>query len=115
ETYTAPKLVDSVRPDPVYYSMHREIEGYVTLELLVNEEGEVDQAKVKYTTSDLAVKNALEAVSQWTFEPATVSGTPMKSWVAYNLPFGSALSIYEDAKYARKVIVEDVTYALAQK
>lgn len=112
EMYQAPKLVESVRPDRVFYNTDREVEGFVTLELLVNEEGRVERARVLYKTSRLAVQNAFEAASQWRFDAATVNGTPVKAWVAYNLPFGPTdLTIHEQEDYAQRLEVNETVVA----
>lgn len=105
--YTAPKVVKSVRPDRVFYAPNREVEGFVTLEMLVNEKGEVERARAIYRTSRLAVPKAVEAANDWKFEPATINGSAVKSWVAYNLPFGRDLDTFAEASYTDKVIVDD--------
>ena len=101
--YTAPKLVKMVRPDAIYIN-NRPIEGYVTLELLVNDTGTVDKAKVLYRTSQLAVANAVDAASKWKFEPAKVNGKPVKSYIAFNVPFGRQLDAFQESSYASSVV-----------
>ncbi len=111
-SYNAPKPVETVKPERVFYSPSREVEGYVTVEMLVNEEGNVEEAKVLYRTSKMAVENAIDAVSEWKFEPATLDGVPVKATVAYNLAFGLNLDSYEDNSYAQKIVFDSDTFAL---
>ncbi|MCB2199120.1 energy transducer TonB [bacterium] len=101
--YTAPVLKEMVRPGRVFVN-NREIEGFVTLELMVDESGKVEKAKVLYRTSQLAVMNAVDAASQWTFEPAKLNGQAVKSYIAYNVPFGRELDAFQEKEYASSVV-----------
>ena len=101
--YTAPELEKIVRPERIVIN-NREIEGYVTLELLVDEEGKVQKAKVLYRTSQLAVRSAVNAANQWKFKPATMNGQPVQSYIAYNVPFGRDLDAFEEQEYASSVV-----------
>ena len=83
---------------------HREIEGYITFELVINEEGRVENAKVIYRTSKLAVRNAIDAVARWKFEPAKINGIPVKVLVAYNVPMGPILESFEEHSFEARVI-----------
>ncbi len=112
DAYIAPKVMEQVRPERVFYMNNREVEGYVTLEMFINSEGEIASARVMYTTSELAVDNALEAIEQWKFEPATVYGQPVGVWVAYNLPFGRDLSIFQENDYDQKLVLDDDMLAM---
>jgi len=111
--YSAPELKSSVRPDRVVIN-NREIEGFVTLELRIDSEGVVQNAKVLYKTSNLAVNNAVEAVSNWKFNPATLDGQAVSSLVAYNVPFGRSLDIFVEDSYAAKIINGDTMLALGK-
>jgi TonB family protein len=91
---TAPALLYSVRPEPVEYSPGRLIEGYVTLEITVAVDGSVKSANVLYRTSAMAVDNAIQAVEEWKFSPATWHGRPVPAKVVYCLPFGANLPMY---------------------
>jgi TonB family protein len=106
--YTAPELKESVRPERIVIN-NREIEGYVTLELRIDTEGVVQNAKVLYKTSHLAVNNAVEAVSNWKFTAATLDGQAVSSLVAYNVPFGRNLDVFAEDSYAVKIINSDDT------
>ncbi|MFH0883062.1 MAG: TonB family protein [bacterium] len=100
--YSPPVLINPIKPVRMAIN-HHEIEGYITFEILVNEEGRVEQAKVLYRTSGLAVRNAIDAVARWKFEPAKVNGIPVKVLVAYNVPMGPVLEIFEERDYESRV------------
>ncbi len=106
-TYEAAKAARTVKPERVYYAPGREVEGYVTLELTVDDQGMVENARVLFKTSNLAVQNAVDAVSKWVFEPATLDGKPVSSRVAYSLPFGPDLEILQADDYEAKVMIEE--------
>ncbi len=106
-TYDCAKPVETVKPERVFYMPGHEVEGYVTLEITVDEEGQVENARVLYKTSNLAVHNAVDAVSQWQFEPAKLNGQPVRSRVAYSLPFGRDLEILVAEDYEAKVMIEE--------
>lgn len=101
----APELINSVRPARIAVN-NREIEGYITMEILVNEEGRVEHAKVLFRSSMFAVRNAVDAVARWKFEPATVNGIPTKALVAYNVPMGPRLEIFQDSAYGTQFLVD---------
>ena len=69
----------------------------------MNQEGRVENARVIYRTSKLAVRNAIDAVARWKFQPAKVEGIPVKALVAYNVPMGPVLEIFEDQDYDARV------------
>ena len=112
DMYEAPKTVKTEKPQRVFYSPNREVEGYVTLAMLVDEDGQVEKVKVLYRTSTLAVNNAVSAAENWEFEPATVNGQPVKAWVAYNMPFGQDLEIYENTRFTQSIVADETTLAL---
>ena len=113
--YIAPQLLMSVRPEPVEYLPGRLIEGYVTLEIRVGQDGIVKSANVIYKTSSLAVANAIHAVAQWRFAPATLNGRPTDALVAYSLPFGQNLSVFANANYPDKIWNPDTGQLLTMK
>lgn len=100
---TVPKLVEFQRPAPVVVN-DREIQGFTTVELLIDEEGKVNSAKILYKPSNLMVTKAINAVSNWTFEPATVDGAPVKAYIAYNVPFGRGLDAFAAEDYEVKLV-----------
>lgn len=102
--YVAPVLDYSVRPEHVYYTPSRRIEGYVTLDLKVGTSGNVEGVRVLYRTSKLAVKSAVRAVEKWKFKPAMLDGKPVTAYVAYSLPFGENLQIFANENYPDRVL-----------
>jgi TonB family protein len=101
-----PNLMNAEKPARMAVN-NREIEGYITVEMLVNEEGTVEHAKVLYRSSMIAVRNAVDAVSRWQFAPAKVNGIPAKALVAYNVPMGPRLEIFQEKSYGTQLIVPD--------
>jgi len=66
----------------------KEIEGYVLLSILVNENGQVDQVRVlesdpQGTFDDVAVRN----IKKWKFEPAKYNGKPVSIWINQPIKF----------------------------
>jgi len=108
--YQPPTLIDAVRPARMAVN-NREIEGYITLELLVNEEGRVEQVQVLFRSSMIAVRNAVDAVARWKFQPATVDGIPTKALVAYNVPMGPNLDIFQENSYQDRVFLPEMSLA----
>lgn len=102
--YVPPTLENSILPEPVYYTPDRYVEGYVTVELKVGPEGNVEGVTVLYRTSQLAVKSAITAIEKWTFKPATLSGQPVTAYVAYSVPFGRNLQIFANENYADRIL-----------
>ncbi|MBZ0266344.1 energy transducer TonB [bacterium] len=113
--YKAPVPVNMERPERVFYDNQREVEGYVTVSMLVNKKGDVEEAKVLYRTSKYAVDSAIDAVDNWKFEPAELEGEMVDVWVTYNLPFGLDLEIYEDTDVAHNVVFEDDQILVVQR
>jgi TonB family protein len=74
--------------DPVYPQAAKDagVAGMVIVELLVDENGEVADAKIIRSVPmlDAAV---LEAVRQWKYHPATVNGKPVRVLMSTNVTF----------------------------
>lgn len=72
----APRQTYSV--DPVYPPLAREthIGGVVTVEALIDEHGNVVQARV-VNGHPLLIEAALQAVRQWKYEPTSLNGQPV--------------------------------------
>ena len=80
----------SYRPPLKYpdYARKRGINGHVLLNLLVNATGEVED--VKLLTSEpqgLFDQVAINSVKEWSFDPATYKGSPVKVWVKQKISF----------------------------
>ncbi len=65
----------------------REKEGWVELEFTVTETGDVRDARVKKSSSELFERNALAAVSKWRFEPEKEGGRPIPVRAAIKFTF----------------------------
>ena len=83
----APRL--SAHPDPVYpvAALQNGIAGTVGLELTIDESGHVVDAKIVQPAGNGFDEAALAAVQSWSFEPATLNGTPIRATVQLSLPF----------------------------
>jgi TonB family protein len=72
-----PALVSSVGPQYPFEETKREIPGGVILELWIDEQGAVTQAKAVRSTRKSFERAALTAVRKWKFEPAMQDGKPI--------------------------------------
>ena len=86
---TLPRLVKEVKPKYTPEAMRARIEGWVKLEAVVLETGEVGDVDViesldkVYGLDDEAVK----CMSQWRFEPGTKDGKPVAVRVEVEMSF----------------------------
>lgn len=78
-------------PHPMYTEVARKerLQGIVILQALINEQGLVEEIEVVKEMPLGLTETALEALRQWTFEPATLDGEPVA--VFYNLTFNFRL------------------------
>ena len=78
------------RKSPEYPSKARErgIEGHVVLKIKVSERGEVEQVRV-VESEPLGVFDmvAVNAINNWTFDPAKYQGKPVAVSVSQRIPF----------------------------
>ena len=74
---TEPKRVDG--PNPRYPEQARKegINGVVLLECVIGEDGSVREVEVVQSNANVLSEAAIEAVEQWTFEPATLEEVPV--------------------------------------
>ncbi len=83
---TPPSPRNRVMPIYPERAKQREIEGKVVISVLVGADGQVKNMKIIESNPpgmfETAVKNA---ISQWTFVPASYKGNPTRTWV--NIPF----------------------------
>lgn len=79
-------------PVPAYPELAREekIQGAVVARLLIEKTGTVSSAEIVEPLRDDFDANTLEAVSQWTFEPATLEGKAVR--VNYDITVNYRLS-----------------------
>ncbi len=66
-------------PNPAYSEEARRsgTQGNVLLTIVINEKGDVTDAKIKRGLEPGLDQNSLDAVKQWNFDPATIDGKPV--------------------------------------
>lgn len=74
---TEPMRLDG--PNPRYPEQARQegINGVVVMDCVITEDGSVRDVKVVNSNAHILSEAAVEAVEQWTFEPATLDGIPV--------------------------------------
>ncbi|HEY4156511.1 MAG TPA: TonB-dependent receptor [Polyangiaceae bacterium] len=82
-----PKLKEHVDPSYPPEALRERLSGSVQLELTVDEDGHVSDARVLHPAGHGFDDAALIAVKNWTFEPALQNGKPIHSTVELTLPF----------------------------
>lgn len=87
---TAPRKVDSVAPKYTEAAREQKIQGVVILQAVITKEGVVEEVEVLRGLPYGLTEVAIEALEQWTFEPATLEGEPVD--VYYNLTFNFQLT-----------------------
>lgn len=83
-------LTSLARIPPVYPLRAKRdgIEGWVKVEFVVNEQGNVDSVTiVKAQPPDIFNQSVIRCVSKWRFKPGTVEGTPVKFQVETTVRF----------------------------
>lgn len=77
------------KPMPVYPIEARAegVSGVVVLETTLSAEGRVTDVKVLRSADDRLADAAVDAVRQWTFEPATLDGEPVAVWYVLTVRF----------------------------
>ncbi len=80
---TDPEVIEKVNPRYPEEARKAKIMGNVIVETVINENGMVDDIKVVESPNELLSEAAVEAIRQWTFEPALCDGRPVG--VYYNL------------------------------
>jgi TonB family protein len=80
---THPVVVEKVLPKYPASAKDEEVMGVVTVESVITEEGIFEDVRVLKSPDDRLSAAAVEAIQQWTFDPALCDGTPVG--VYYNL------------------------------
>lgn len=83
----APKPAHQVAPEYPAEARELELEGRVTMKITVDEFGDVSHATVLQSDDKIFNQPALDAVSQWTFEPARQGGRIVKATIIVPLEF----------------------------
>jgi len=85
QDYVLIKMVEPVYPAD---ALRAGLEGHVTVELLVDEQGRVADAKVISALGPKSFQDAsLEAVRQFLFQPPTDHGVPSTMWIKFRIKF----------------------------
>lgn len=81
-------ILHMVQPEYPPQELLQGIEGEVTVELLINEEGEVENAWVLSSLGPKAFETAsLKAVKQFRFKPPVQNGEPIQMWIRFQVRF----------------------------
>ena len=72
-----PRRIFAARPVYPFQFKREGIEGWVRLIIIVDEKGNVIEAKLQRSSHKEFVKPALDAILQWKFEPGTKNGRPV--------------------------------------
>ncbi|MCL6100313.1 MAG: energy transducer TonB [Bacteroidetes bacterium] len=86
-----PALKTQLKPHYPEIARLAGIEGTVYLKILVDENGNVEKAKVEQGAKDMLDNSALEAAKKAKFSPAMVNDKPVKVWVILPVAFKLAV------------------------
>jgi protein TonB len=88
QTYVILRTVKPKYPEP---EREKGIEGSVTVELLIDEQGLVARANALNLVGPMSFQDsALEAVRQFVFQPPVVDGEPTPMWIKFVIKFRMA-------------------------
>jgi len=66
----------------------KEIEGFVTVSLLINIDGKIDTVKIiESEPAGVFDKSVLRTIKKWVFEPARYKGAPVQTWANQTIRF----------------------------
>ena len=89
-----PRKISAVHPQYTEKARKEGLQGLVILQALINEEGLVEEIEVIKGMPLGLTEEAMKALENWTFEPATLEGKPVA--VFYNLTFNFRLEKDKD-------------------
>jgi len=84
---TIPRAIKQTPPEYSDEARRKKLEGTVLLSLVVTANGDTADIKVTRALGSGLDEKAIEAVSQWTFEPATKDGKPVAVKIAVEVSF----------------------------
>jgi protein TonB len=86
---TRPQIVPGTRVQPVYTELARQahVQGVVVLQATIDERGNVLDIRVLKTLPMGLTAEAVKAVSQWKFTPATLHGRPVRVYFSVTVQF----------------------------
>ncbi len=73
----APKVINKVEPKYTEEARAAKISGSVKLRVVVTKEGKADNIRVIESLDAGLDANAVDAIQQWDFQPATLKGQPV--------------------------------------
>ncbi len=76
-----PEVVKKVMPEYPEAAKKDQIQGKVTLHVLVDAKGRVEKVQVSKTDAPILNEAAITSVKEWTFKPALKNGKPVAAWV----------------------------------
>lgn len=83
-----PRFARDFQPDYPLGKLRLEIEGTVTLRVLVGTDGRVRQVQIlKASDTDFAKATEKQALRAWRFKPATRDGLPVEDWQTLTVRF----------------------------
>ena len=83
----APKLLYQVNPEYSEEARKARFEGTVLLEAVVRKDGTIDTVRLLRHLGFGLDQNAIDALKQWRFRPATKNGTPVDSFLNVEVHF----------------------------
>ena len=84
---THPVAIEKVNPKYPEEARKAKIMGNVIVETVINEKGTVDDIEVIESPDELLSEAAIEAIRQWTFEPALCDGRPVGVYYDLTIKF----------------------------
>jgi len=84
---STPKLIRKIEPQYTEQARDAKHQGAVVLQVVVEEDGKIRQAKVLKSLGLGLDEKAVEAVKQWEFEPALRDGKPVKVQATIEINF----------------------------
>jgi TonB family protein len=81
-------ILNMVQPEYPIRELLDGVEGDVTVELLVNENGRVEKAWVLSAIGPKSFeKSSLQAIEKFVFQPPTENGLPISMWIRFHIKF----------------------------
>lgn len=87
ESKEPPVPVRTVAPEYPSEMKRAGVPGVVTINCLIDEQGNVQEAKVAKSSDGIFEQPALEAIRKWKFKPAKLEGSPVAMRVSIPIKF----------------------------
>lgn len=85
---TLPRLISSIPPSYPTVPFLANVKARVVVTFVVSDSGKVEEARVYESSDSRFDESALDAVRQWRFLPAIMSGRPTKEIITIPMEFG---------------------------